>query len=196
MILLIGGTSCGKSTLAKCMNTLMQYVLILEQSTRLIRPGEVNGKDYWFVSELNYRQQLDNDELIGSMEFNRYQNGECQSVFYGTRKDHIEAAGDKAVLVTNADAAKAIKKYNEEHDNAYKVFIVHVKVNEEEQRERLKNRGDNPIEIDKRIVSDAIALADVDTYVDYTVDNSSTSPGCAAEEIVQAYSRYLASLGE
>lgn len=196
MMILLGKSGSGKSTLAKCIKKVMHYVQILEQTTRNIRPGEENGKDYWYVSEPNYMQQLENDELVGSMMFNRYQNGECQNVYYGTRKAHIEQNVEKAILVTNADAAKAIKQYDKEHGNTYKIFVVHVKVNEEEQRERLKNRGDNPIEIDKRIASDAIALADIDTYADYTVDNSNTSPGCAAEEIVQAYSRYLASLGE
>lgn len=196
MMIFLGGSGSGKSTLAKYIKKTMQYVQTLEQTTRSIRPGEENGKDYWYVSEPNYIQQLENDELVGSMIFNRYQNGECQNVYYGTRKAHIEQNVEKAILVTNADAAKAIKQYDKEHGNTYKIFVVYVKVEVEEQRRRLASRGDEPQEIEKRLASDKIALADIDTYADYTVDNSYASIGCVAEEIVRAYETYLSTLGE
>lgn len=194
MLILIGNTSCGKTTLAKLLKKEERYEHILELTTRNMREGEQNGKDYWFTTEANYREQDEAGELIGSMQFTRYQNDEYQHVYYGTRKAHVEAAGDKAVLVTNAGAAKKIKEYNDMHGNPYKIFIVHVKIDTEEQRRRLTLRGDNPLEIEKRIKSDAEALADVDTYATYTVDNSFSSPGCVCEEIKWAYEKYLHTL--
>lgn len=194
MLILIGGTSSGKSTLAKYLKQTERYEQILELTTRIPRPGEKNGTDYWFTEGYSFTRQLENNELVGALSFNRYQNGECVTVQYGTRKDHIAKAGDKAVLVTNAGAAKLIKQYNEEHDNVYKLFIVYVKVDVDEQARRLKARGDEPEEIKKRIASDAEALADVTTYADYTVDNSSSSVGCIGTEIASMYEQYLKDL--
>ncbi len=196
MIVLIGGTSCGKTTLAKYLRQNYRYNHVLEQTTRDMREGEKHGEDYWFNSVSNYVRQSMRDELVGALEFRRYQGGDFTPVYYGTRKDHIINAGEKSVLVTNAGAAKLIKEYNKANDNIFKIFVIHVKVDEVEQRRRLAARGDSTEEIDKRTASDAEALADVDTYANYTVDNSYSSPGCICEEIVQAYERYLSTLGE
>lgn len=196
MIVLIGGTSSGKTTLAKYLRQNHRYNHVLEQTTRDMREGEKQGEDYWFNSMSSYVQQSMKDELVGALEFRRYQGGEFTPVYYGTRKDHIINAGEKSVLVTNAGAAKLIKQYNEENNNIFKIFVVHVKINPDEQRRRLAARGDSPAEIEKRTASDAEALTDVSTYADYTVDNSFSSPGCVCEEIVQAYERYLGTLGE
>lgn len=192
MIVLVGGTASGKTTLAKYLRASKQYVHVLEQTTRTMRDGEQNGKDYWFVDNTSYLHQVVNNELIGNLEFYRVQNGTATAVYYGTRKKDIEDAGLQSVLVTNADAAKQIKLYDKENGHKYKVFVVHVKIDELEQRRRLAARGDEPAEIEKRIKSDAKALVDINTYADYAVNNIS-SVGCIAEEILQAYKLYLSS---
>lgn len=191
MIVLVGSTSCGKTTLAKYLKSAEGFVHVLEQTTRTMRPGEVNGEDYWYVDDENYDFQYMNDELVGSMTFSRYQNGENQRVRYGTRKSQIELAGSKSVLVTNPGAAKLIKDYNKHNKGQYEIFIVYVKIDEEEQRRRLAARNDDPNEITKRIKTDTEALAGFEDFADYVVDNSYSSPGCVAEEIKQAYMKFL-----
>lgn len=64
LIVIVAPSGTGKSSL---MRRLKSEDLLLDESisytTRAIRPGEVDGKDYFFVSEIEFKKMIDEDEF-------------------------------------------------------------------------------------------------------------------------------------
>lgn len=57
---------------------------------------------------------------------------------------------------------------------------------------RLKNRGDNPIEAERRLKADNKDFADIDKYVDFSFSNDiGLSPQSLAEVILYTYKKVM-----
>lgn len=87
MLVISSPSGAGKSTLTKLlMHKDDNITLSVSATTRLPRPGEVEGKDYFFLSHEDFRTKIDNDEML-----------EWASVFgnlYGTPKTPVYTALD------------------------------------------------------------------------------------------------------
>ena len=51
MIILSSPSGAGKTTLVKKISELNNYIVSISHTTRLPRTNEIDGKDYFFVSE-------------------------------------------------------------------------------------------------------------------------------------------------
>ncbi|XP_063025693.1 guanylate kinase isoform X1 [Melospiza melodia melodia] len=84
-VVLSGPSGAGKSTLLK--KLLKDYENIfgfsVSHTTRQPRPGEVNGKDYHFVSREEMQKEIDAGEFIEHAEFS--------GNMYGTSKGAVQA---------------------------------------------------------------------------------------------------------
>ena len=77
LIVISGFSGAGKGTLVKRLLELHdEYALSISMTTRSPRPGEENGKSYFFVSEDEFEQTIAKEGLL---EFARYCNH-----YYGT----------------------------------------------------------------------------------------------------------------
>lgn len=56
MLFLIGESASGKSTVEKILHDKYGYKKIVSYTTRQPREGEVNGKDYFFVDDVNFEE--------------------------------------------------------------------------------------------------------------------------------------------
>lgn len=87
MLVISSPSGAGKSTLTKLlMHKDPNITLSISATTRAPRPGEVEGKDYFFLNHDEFRTKIDNDEML-----------EWASVFgnlYGTPKTPVYAALD------------------------------------------------------------------------------------------------------
>jgi guanylate kinase len=85
MFVLSSPSGAGKTTLAR---ELMDKVAGLEMSvsvtTRPMRPGEVEGKDYYFIDKQRFDQMVKNNELL--------EHAPVFDHFYGTPRAPVEAA--------------------------------------------------------------------------------------------------------
>jgi guanylate kinase len=85
MFVLSSPSGAGKTTLAR---ELMDKVAGLEMSvsvtTRPMRPGEVEGKDYYFIDKQRFNQMVKNNELL--------EHAPVFDHFYGTPRAPVEAA--------------------------------------------------------------------------------------------------------
>jgi guanylate kinase len=96
------------------------YVLIsllsFAVTSRVQRPGEVNGKDYWFVS----REKMEEDIQAGRfIEF-----GEYKGNLYGTGSETVRSvinAGQVCVLNPHSQALKMLRTAE------FKPYIIYVK---------------------------------------------------------------------
>ena len=87
LVILSSPSGAGKSTLAK---RLMAWDPTLSFSvsatTRKPRPGEVDGKDYQFVSETDFKHMVSDDEML--------EHAHVFGNFYGSPKGPVQAAID------------------------------------------------------------------------------------------------------
>ena len=137
----------GKSTLIKL---LLDEVENLEYSisytTREPRKGEVNGKDYFFVSEKEFEEMIENDEFI---EYARV----FGKFYYGTSKkqvySRIEQGKDVIMDIDVQGAYQIMEKGNLDFTS---IFIIPPSI--EELKKRLVERGrDSMEEIEKRLIT-------------------------------------------
>ena len=143
-----GSSGSGKSTLC---NHIIQnkklyskFQFCISYTTRLPREGEVDGKDYNFVSVdefLKIREQG---------EFAEYR--EIYGNFYGTPKSILTEIVSRGKIPILHFGLTGVKSFLENYPDANTVFITLTNV--EEVRKRLEDRGsENGEMLEKRIRS-------------------------------------------
>lgn len=137
LIVLSGPSGAGKNTL---MNQVIPHIPNLQYSvsatTRQPRPGEVNGVDYFFVSDEKFDEMIANDEFLEWAEFvgNRY----------GTPKSFVEKQieiGKTVIMDVDIQGALQIRA---KLDDVVLVFLL--PPTWEELERRLNKRGQDPKE--------------------------------------------------
>lgn len=63
-LVLAGATASGKDAIAQRLETSSDWRLMVTHTTRPIRPGELNGKNHWFVSEAEMLALLEQAAFI------------------------------------------------------------------------------------------------------------------------------------
>lgn len=137
-MIISGPSGVGKSTICRELVARMDDVcLSVSATTRPKAKGEVDGKDYWFLSEEEFRRRIDEDLFL-----------EYAKVFghlYGTPRDKIiEAleAGKAVILEIDVQGARQAKAV---FDDAVMIFIL--PPTEKDLAERLTNRGRDATEV-------------------------------------------------
>ncbi len=143
MLILCGKTCSGKTTVAEILAKEFGFRRNVTYTTRPPRPGEVDGKDYHFVSEKEFDELL--PALAESTEYNA-SFGYCR---YGSLKSDYVSDGILKVSVLNPVGIEEIRK------QGLNPFVVELDVPEDILRDRLEARGDSQTEIDRRLADDA-----------------------------------------
>ena len=83
LIVVSGFSGAGKGTLMKkLMEDYDNYALSISMTTRTPRPGEVDGREYFFVTREQFEEKIGQDGLI---EYANY----CGN-YYGTPRAYVE----------------------------------------------------------------------------------------------------------
>ncbi len=71
LLVLSGPSGVGKGTVKSAIveNKVFPFEYSVSMTTRKPRPGEINGKDYYFVSQQRFKQAINRGELL---EYNKY----------------------------------------------------------------------------------------------------------------------------
>ena len=132
LIILSGPSGAGKGTIH---NELMKHNSHLKYSismtTREPRKGEVNGKDYFFVAEEEFKKEIENN---GFLEYALVHGN-----YYGTLKREVERdldLGYDVILEIDIQGALNIKAQKEDG-----IFIFIMPPSMRELRDRLVKRG-------------------------------------------------------
>jgi guanylate kinase len=136
-------SGAGKTSLCRAItNSLEQLTHSISYATRKPRPGEIDGRDYYFVSQERFQ------EMIKAGDFAEW--AEVHSNLYGTSRrvlDEMIAKGIDVILDIDTQGAKQIKS---KYDTAVFIFIMPPSL--EILEERLRNRrSDDEKEIRKRM---------------------------------------------
>ena len=162
LIIVSGPSGSGKDTiLKKVFEKLPEIRFSISSITRPMRPGEVEGDKYNFVSREYFEEMIKNDLLL---EYNNYVGN-----YYGTPKAPVDKAiaeGAEIIVEVDVNGAANIKK---KAQDAISVFIMPPSF--EELSRRLSSRGtDSPEVIEKRMAAALEEIAQAVNY-DYIVVN-------------------------
>lgn len=138
LIVLSGPSGAGKSTVVgKCMEKRNDLCFSVSVTTRKPRPGETDGKDYFFISPERFAEMVENDELL--------EHAEYVSNSYGTPRSFVEGRlceGFNVILDIEIQGARQVHAKMPE---AVTVFVAPPSLGELERR--LKGRGTESEEV-------------------------------------------------
>ena len=162
LIVLSGPSGAGKSTVVfKAIENRDDVCFSTSVTTRAPRPGETDGKEYFFIDWDRYREMVDRDELLEHAEY--VTNG------YGTPRAYVEQqleAGLNVLLDIEIQGARQVK---EKMPEAVLIFVAPPSL--EELERRLRGRGtDSEEAIVGRLQRARQEYAEADFY-DYLIVN-------------------------
>jgi len=156
MVILSSPSGVGKTTLTKKIQQKYQsFKISVSHTTRKPRSNEVDGVDYYFISQNKFK------ELIEKKKF--YEYAEIFGNFYGTSKENVDHDIKKNDLIFDIDwqGTKQLSKFK--NLKLIKIFLI--TNNKEELKKRLITRNQNtPEEVEKRFKA---FDNDVKHWVDY-----------------------------
>lgn len=138
LIVVSGFSGSGKGTIMKeIMNRYDNYALSVSATTRKPRPGEEDGREYFFRSTEEFEKMIAKDELI---EYARYVDN-----YYGTPRAYVEEqleAGKDVILEIEIQGALKVK---EKFPDTLLLFVTPPTA--AELRERLVGRGTETMDV-------------------------------------------------
>ena len=163
LIVLSGPSGVGKGTVRAAVfaNNQFQYVYSVSATTRAQRPGEVDGKDYYFVSREEFETMIRNEDLL---EYAEYVGN-----YYGTPIQKIEenlAAGRDVFLEIEVQGAMKVKERMPEG-----IFIFLAPPNLEELESRITGRGTDAAHVIQERMATAKEEIELRQHYDYVVVN-------------------------
>ncbi len=146
LIIFSAPSGSGKTTLVHHLlkQPELNLAFSVSAASRSKRPGEENGKDYYFISPEDFKQKIKNNEFIEWEEV--YTNN-----FYGTLKSEVERLRNEGKnIIFDIDVKGGMNIKNQYPNDSLAVFVMPPSV--EELINRLKKRQtETPEKIKMRI---------------------------------------------
>jgi guanylate kinase len=162
LVVLSSPSGAGKTTICqKILNRHKDYLHSISATTREKRKGEVNGRDYYFLSQEEFEQKIKKGDFV-----------EWAWVFghrYGTLKKFVTQAkkeGKVALFVPDVQGGMAIKK---KYPDSILIFILPPSL--KELKRRLIHRGTEGKTAMKRRLATALKEIKFWSKYDYVVIN-------------------------
>jgi guanylate kinase len=163
-VFVVTGTSgAGKGTLERALlERIPELELAISATTRARRPGERDGREYWFLSEQDFDRKVEGDEFLEWVQLEwGPRSGTLRSEI-----ERIQGAGRIPLLDLETDGALRVR---ERVPGAVTVFVQAPSFDENERRLRARATEDEA-EIEKRLQVARKQLEQADEF-DYVIVN-------------------------
>ncbi len=145
LIVVSAPSGAGKTTIVRyLLGAGLNLEFSVSACSRAPRPGEKNGKDYYFISKDEFREKIDNKEFL---EWEEVYPGS----YYGTLLSELEKIWNSGKhVIFDVDVVGGLKLKEKLPERCLSIFIMPPSV--EELEKRLMNRStEKDTEIEKRI---------------------------------------------
>lgn len=164
VLVIAGPAGSGKDSIAReLLKRSPNFTLMVTATTRAMRPGEEEGKNYYFFTNERFQRELKAGNIL------EHYYREDTDTYYGTYKPDIEGklkAGKNVIAVVQIVGAKFLKQ----HYGATTIFVVPPSLDALERR--IRNRAPvSDIEWQERLAYTERELADEAPWYDHRVVN-------------------------
>ncbi len=177
LFVISGPSGAGKGTINKMvLDNRDDIVMSVSATTRQPRKGEQHGKNYYFISEEEFKARIQNDEFVEWAKV--YGN------YYGTLKEEVTnilATGKNVVLEIDIQGAQQVK-------NKYAgVFVFILPPSLVVLKDRVIKRGSETEEsLNIRMLEAKKEIAFIERYDYYIVNDDANKAAKQFESIVEA----------
>ena len=181
LIIFSAPSGAGKTTIVRhLLDKDLNLEFSVSATSRAPRPNEINGKDYYFLTENEFKQKIDNNEFL---EWEEVYKG----VFYGSLKSEVERIrnlGKNVIFDVDVVGGLNIKKFY--GYEALAIFVQPPSI--EELRKRLISRSTETEEkIQMRIAKAEHELSFASQF-DKLVTNNDLEQACReAENLIREF---------
>jgi len=162
LIVISGFSGAGKSTITrKLISEYENYAYSVSATTRSPRPGEVDGKDYFYITKDSFEAMIREGKLL---EYNRYVEN-----YYGTPKEYVLRQMDEGkdvILEIDVNGARQIK---ESFPDAVTIFVT--AENAKVLADRLTGRGTETKEVIKKRLTQTLEETGAVAGYDFLIIN-------------------------
>ena len=156
MIVLVGESASGKSSIEKYFVDNYGYNKIVSYTTRQPREGEVDGIDYHFISIEQFKSLKEQNFFAETAVYNNW--------YYGVAKK--DCTDDKVAVLT-PHGLRQISKIED-----INVISFYINVPRRDRLIKILQRGDNIEEAYRRSLSDVGMFDGISDEVDHVINNS------------------------
>jgi len=181
-------SGAGKTTICDALRQTPDFVYSVSCTTRPPRPGEIDGEDYWFLSEAEFNARVSRNELL--------EHARVHNHLYGTPRQFVVdnlKRGIDVLIDIDTKGAEAIRQCGDEFIRRALSDIFIMPPNLEELRRRLTKRGTETGEqIELRLRN---AAQEMELWRDYryTIISQSMEEDLLKFRHIIAAERYLSS---
>jgi guanylate kinase len=181
IIVLTAPSGAGKTTIAhRLLDAIPHLQFSVSATTRPPRENEVHGEDYFFLSEEQFEQRLDEGDLL---EFEEVYPGR----YYGTLRSEVRRKSEEGPVLLDIDVKGALNVKKAFGEEAFALFIAPPSA--DELRRRLRKRGtEDPSSLQQRIERASLEMEAADRF-DAVVVNDDLEP--AVEETLRKVRQFL-----
>lgn len=176
LIVVSGPSGVGKGTLVKeLLRRMPELALSVSVTTRPPRAGEEDGVHYYFRTEEQFQEMVENGDLLEYAQF-------VTGLYYGTPRTHVEEAiaqGQDVVLEIDVKGAIQVK---ERWQHGVYVFLLPPSM--EELETRLKKRQTEAAEAIRQRLTVAVDELNFLPLYDYQVVNDDIQTAVAKLEAI------------
>lgn len=171
MICLVGESGTGKTSIEKYLCDQHGLKKVVSHTTRPMRKGEVNGDDYFFVSEETFAEMERNGEFAETTQFRDWHYGATIKELKGKDIFVIEPIGLRKLL-------------DRKEELGLNLTPVRIRASERHRMMRMLERGDEVDEVIRRIHNDRETFKGVENLIFFNVFNQTMNYKLAADEVL------------
>jgi guanylate kinase len=181
LFILSGPSGAGEDSIIEGLRKIFSIEKIITTTTRDMRPGEVEGKDYYFISKGDFLKKIKEN---GFFEWAEEDNGQ---LYGGTLKEieRVKNSGQVGIWKIDYKGVISAKKLIPEAVSIY----IHIPLNE--IRERLIKRGTASPEFIKSRLEYAKGWEENKNIFDYKVENIKNKLPQTIEKVANIIKKHL-----
>lgn len=177
MYVLAGRSAAGKNAVADEL-TKRGHKRCVTYTSRPQRPGEQNGVDYHFVTDEEFQLLMKENYFAEYISYDTVHG----KWWYGTAATEFEDDNDKKFIILTPEGVRQVEQIT-----GIRPKTIYIFANNKTVIERLKKRGDDPAEVERRMKQDMIDFNGFEMVADKIFYNNSDNTVSEVADKIESF---------